>query len=286
MTNFTGKTAVITGAASGIGYAIAQRLAAEGAHLVIADIEDPPREQAVAALREAGAEAIGVPVDVSNFESIQALAARSLEAFGRVHILVNNAGVAGEFGSCWDSGIEAWRWTLGVNLWGVIHGIRAFLPHMLAHGEEAHVVNTASAAAFLPIPFAAAYGVSKSGVVSLSESLYCELAGVNSSVSVSVLCPAAVNTRIAESDRNRPHAARPLTDREHAFLANRKDAVRKAIAEGISPAVVAEQVLAAIRHRRLYVLTHPEINPIIEERLRNILDGRNPAVLNMLEDPS
>lgn len=287
MTIFTGKVAVITGAASGIGRALAERFASEGARLVLADIEDPPLQQAAGELRANGADVLAVQTDVSKLESVQALALWAIDTFGPVHILINNAGVAGEFGSCWGSSLEGWRWTLGVNFWGVLHGIQAFLPHMLAHGEEAHIVNTASAAAFLPIPFAAAYGASKAAVVSLSESLYCELAEIGSAVKVSVLCPAAVKTRIAESDRNRPdRPARALTDKEAAFLAGRKDAGRKAIEEGMPPAEIAGHVINAIREQKFYVLTHPDIIPWIEKRFDNILEGRNPEILSMLEKKS
>lgn len=287
MTNFTGKVAVITGAASGIGRALAERLASEGARLVLADIEDPALQQAAAELRAKGADVLAVQTDVSKLESVQALAACAIETFWHIHVLINNAGVAGEFGSCWASSTEGWRWTLGVNFWGVLHGIQAFLPHMLSHGQEAQVVNTASASAFLPIPFAAAYGVSKAAVVSLSESLHYELSAIGSAVKVSVLCPAAVRTRIAESDRNRPDAPdRQLSDEDRAFLAGRKDAVRKAIDEGMAPAEIAGHVIDAIREQRLYVLTHPDVIPWIDKRLRNIVEGRNPEVLSMLEENS
>ncbi|MEO8659669.1 MAG: SDR family NAD(P)-dependent oxidoreductase [Bryobacteraceae bacterium] len=274
-----GKNAVITGGASGIGLAVARALVAAGANVVIADIE-------VAALQEAAAslDCLGVRTDVSQMDSVRALAQTSIAALGQVHILMNNAGVAGEVGSCWESTLEGWKWAVGVNLWGVIHGVQAFLPHMLAHGEQGHVVNTASAAAFLPIPFAAAYGVTKAGVVSLSESLYNELVTVGSNIGVSVLCPAAVQTRIADSDRNRPDVPRKLPDEQRQFLRSRKEMVKEAIAAGMPAETVAAHVLRAIRENRLYVMTHDEVFPWIEARTSNILAGRNPEVHSMLEN--
>jgi len=274
-----GKNAVVTGAASGIGLAVARALVAAGANVVIADIEEAPLQEAAASLG-----CLGVRTDVSQMDSVRALAQTSCEALGRVHILMNNAGVAGEVGSCWESTLEGWKWALGVNLWGVIHGVQAFLPHMLAHGEQGHVVNTASAAAFLPIPFAAAYGVTKAGVVSLSESLYAELATVGSPIGVSVLCPAAVQTRIADSDRNRPDVPRELSHEQREFLRSRKQMVQAAIASGTPAETVADHVVRAIQENRLYVMTHDEVFPWIETRTGSILAGRNPKVQSMLED--
>ena len=208
MKEFKGKVAVVTGAASGIGRALADRSVQEGMKVVLADVEVEALAKTEAGLKSSGATVLAVPTDVSQARDVAALAQKTLEVFGAVHLLCNNAGVGTE-AAIWESTLEEWEWVMGVNLWGVIHGVRAFVPHMLAQDTECHIVNTASMAGLISGPGLGAYKVTKHAVVSLSETLYHELAERGARVGVSVLCPGIVNTRIMESARNRP--GRPLT---------------------------------------------------------------------------
>jgi NAD(P)-dependent dehydrogenase (short-subunit alcohol dehydrogenase family) len=207
MREFTGKVAVITGAASGIGRGLAQRCVEEGMRVVLADIEAPALAQAEAELRGAGATVLAVPTDVAQARAVEALAERTMQTFGAVHLLCNNAGV-GAGGSIWESSLDDWEWVLGVNLWGVIHGVRSFVPLMLAQDTACHVVNTASIAGLLSYHPSASYQVTKHAAVALSEHLYHSLAERQAKIGVSVLCPGWVRTRILESARNRPAARR------------------------------------------------------------------------------
>ena len=202
MEDLDGKVAVITGGASGIGLAVAQRAAAEGMKIVLGDIEEEPLAQAVDALTGAGAEAIGVRTDVADRASVASFRDGALERFGAVHLVHNNAGI-GLGGPIWEVTEEDWRWILGVNLWGVIHGVATFTPLLLEQGEG-HIVNTASIAGLIVAPFLGPYNATKQAVVAISETLFKDLQTVASPVGVSVLCPGFVQTRIAESDRNRP----------------------------------------------------------------------------------
>ena len=197
------KVAVVTGAASGIGRAMVDRFAAEGMRVVLADVEAPALEQAAEEVAARGARVLAVPTDVSNAEAVEILAARTLETFGAVHLLCNNAGVVSA-APFWELPLADWAWVLGVNLWGVIHGCRTFVPRMLAQAGEAHVVNTASMAGLVSSPFNAIYNVAKHGVVTLSETLYFDLLLREAPIGVSVLCPGFVATRIIDADRNRP----------------------------------------------------------------------------------
>ena len=204
MKDFKGKVAVVTGAASGIGRGMAERFAAEGMHVVLADVEAPALEAAEKEMAAAGASVLAVRTDVSSAADVGALAERTIERFGKVHVLCNNAGVGGGAGA-WDTSIEDWQWVLGVNLWGVVHGVRSFVPLMIAGGEEAHIVNTASVAGLMPGAGGAGYTATKFAVVGYSEALYYELLMSGSArIGVSVLCPAATATNIIDSDRNRP----------------------------------------------------------------------------------
>src|SRR5215216_2897924 len=203
MRSFTGNVAVVTGAGSGIGQALAERFAAEGMKLVLADVEAEPLARVEREMRANGAEVLAVRTDVSQAADVEALAERTLDAFGAVHVVCNNAGVAlGK--TSWDLTVADWEWVLGVNLWGVIHGIRTFVPIMLQQGTEGHVVNTASLAGLLSAPFMSVYDATKFAVVTISESLSLELALQGAQVKVSVLCPGFVNTNIITSERNRP----------------------------------------------------------------------------------
>jgi NAD(P)-dependent dehydrogenase (short-subunit alcohol dehydrogenase family) len=274
MRELRGKVAVITGAASGIGRALAERCAAEGMKVVLADVENGALQQTAEAMRAAGAGVLAVPTDVSKAADVEALARATLDAHGAVHLLCNNAGVAAG-GAAWECSLEDWAWVLGVNLWGVIHGIRSFVPHMLAQGAEGHIVNTASLAGLTSLPGTPAYTVSKHGVVALSESLVKELAMAGGTIGVSVLCPGFVRTNIADAARNRPAelGAPAVTDDTSPAA----QMVRAAIAGGMPPEAVAEQVLAAVRENRFYILTHPETKPLVRERMEDILQERNPS---------
>jgi NAD(P)-dependent dehydrogenase (short-subunit alcohol dehydrogenase family) len=267
---------VVTGAASGIGRAIAERCAREGMKVVLAGINRETLRPVELALTATGATAISVPTDVSKREDVEALAQRTLDAFGAVHLLVNNAGVSAG-SSVWESTWNDWEWVLSVNLWGVLHGIKAFLPHMLAQDAEGHVVNVASVSGLVAYHPTAPYQVTKAAVVALSENLYRTLADRNARVGVSVLCPGWVRSAIVDSRRNRPAALddppTPLAPERQTWRA----AARASVEAGMSPEEVADQAFNAIREDRLYVLTHPEFTPHIEERVRRILTGQNPA---------
>jgi len=271
---FKDKVAVVTGAASGIGRGLAERFTAEGMKVVLADVEEDALRRAEAEMREKGADVLGVPTDVSKPDEIEKLAQLTLDAFGAVHILCNNAGVVSSF-SVLDSTLKDWEWVMGVNLWGVVHGVRIFLPIMMKQDTEAHIVNTASVAGVLG--GGGIYGVTKQGVVALTESLYGDLALAESKVKVSVLCPGWVDTRIIDANRNRPedlqNAVEPPIDPQRAATA---ELIRNLLKAGQSPAEIAGKVLEAIREERLYILTHPEMNGIISTRFDDILAQRNP----------
>lgn len=245
--DLTGRVAVVTGGGSGIGRALAEALARAGAGVVVADIEEAAAAGVADALRAGGAEALAVRVDVSDLASVEALADRAFARFGRVHVLCNNAGV-----STWG-GLEAathrdWQWVLGVNLWGVIHGLEAFLPRMIAQREPGHVVNTASMAGLIASKGLGVYNTSKYAVVGLSETLAKDLKPYN--IGVSVLCPMGVTTHILQSDRNRP-----------VQLRNEAPAAAEPVelmGRYLGPEEVAEMVFAAILANELYVITHDE----------------------------
>ena len=280
MKDFKDKVAVVTGAASGIGRGLAERFAAEGMHVVLADVEAPALEQAAQDMTAAGASVLAVRTDVSKAADVQALAGRTIERFGKVHILCNNAGVGGG-ASAWDTSAEDWQWVLGVNLWGVVHGVSAFVPLMIQGGEEGHIVNTASVAGLMPGAGGASYTASKFAIVGYSESLYYELLmGGNGRIGVSVLCPAATATRIIDSDRNRPGGPqeRPAPGTQEAMML---DVIRGALAAGQTPAEVAGKVFDAIVAGRFYILTHPEHNGVITKRAEAMLAGTPPPAIGM-----
>lgn len=278
MNELRDKVAVITGAASGIGRALAERCAQEGMKIVLADVEEPALARAAAELSAAGASVLAVCTDVSKAEDVEALARKALDAFGAVHLLCNNAGV-GAGGTIWESTLADWQWVLGVNLWGVIHGVRVFVPIMLAQDTECHVVNTASVAGLLAYHPSATYHVTKHAVVALSEHLHHSLAERGAKIKVSVLCPGWVNTQIMDSARNRPPALQnapgvEMTTPEGEAV---EAEMRRAAEAGLSAQAVAEQVFAAIRAEQLFILTHPELNQYIQQRAESILQPRSPA---------
>jgi NAD(P)-dependent dehydrogenase (short-subunit alcohol dehydrogenase family) len=270
-----GRVAVVTGAASGIGRALATRFGEEGMRVVLADLEADALQGAVAALTQRGVEALGVRTDVSQPDALHALAERTLEAFGAAHVLCNNAGVfAG--GTSWEAPLSDYEWVFSVNVWGVLHGLRAFLP-LLLEQDEAHVLNTASMAGVTNAPFVAPYTMSKHAVVSLSETLYLEMQARGARVGVSVVCPELIHTRIAESQRNRPeHLKRDAPSHPEQELV--EDAIRSSMSGGADPGVIALRALQAIRDRQLYVLA-PEGDPWREAcnvRLEDLRLARNP----------
>lgn len=285
MEHFEGKVAVVTGAASGIGRALAQAFAAEGMRLVLADVEAAPLEQVAAELRDHGTEVRSVLADVSKASEVERIAAVAMEDFGALHVACNNAGVSGG-GLSWEIEPETWEWILGVNLWGVIHGVRTFTPLIIASGGG-HVVNTASMAGLSSPPGMSPYNVSKHGVVTLSEAMSVELAMMHPEVGVSVLCPGWVRTRIHEAERNRPDGVAAFAagagDSEADAgagaqgLAALRSMVEQWIAEGLDPADVAAMALDAIRNRRFYVLTHPEWQGMVRDRVDRMLAGEQPT---------
>src|SRR5262245_21844242 len=274
MEQLRGKTAVITGGASGMGRAFADRFAAAGMRVVLGDIEEPALARAVDELKAAGAEAMGVRTDVAELADVETLRDRALDAFGVVHVVCNNAGVAG--GSVIDSPIEAWRWVLGVNLWGVIHGCHTFLP-LLLEQDEGHVVNTASIAGLAGAAGLGVYCTTKFGVVGLSDSLFQDLAARESNVGVSVLCPGFVNTRIFESHRNMPDPVPSAVPPDPGT----DEVTRTVVWFGIPPADVAELVLAAVREKRFFVLPHERAALRIGEDRIKWMRGDEAAALDL-----
>ncbi len=272
MEDLQGKVAVITGGASGIGLAVAQRAAAEGMKLVLGDIEEGALRGAEKALGEEGAEVLGVVTDVTEAASARDLRDRALDRFGAVHLVHNNAGV-GVGGPIWEVSEEDWRWILGVNLWGVVHGVNAFVPVLMEQGEG-HVVNTASIAGLVASPFLGPYNATKQAVVAISETLFKDLQLAGSPVGVSVLCPGFVQTRIDESERNRPAWA-PAPEGEDAD--NLRGAIKGLIAAGIPAAVVADRVIDAVKSDTFYILTHPELDEVVRTRFEDIDQRRQPS---------
>lgn len=277
MKEFSGKVAVITGAASGIGLAIARCAAGRGMKLVLADVQRPALESLAQELHAAGVDVLAVPTDVSDAAQVEALAAQALGAFQGVHLLFNNAGVGAGL-SVWESTLADWQWVLGVNLWGVIHGCRTFVPIMLRQGTQAHVVNTASAAGLFNGHPCAPYQVTKHAVVALSEHLHFTLAEMHAQVGVSVLCPGWVRTAILESERNRPAALQnpPRTAPRSAEEQHIGEIMMKEIAAGMPPERVADCVFEGIEAGRFYILTHDEYDPLIRSRMEAILNRTSP----------
>ena len=273
MRELKGKTAFVTGGASGIGLALGRAFAGAGMKVMLADVEPPALDRAVTELERSGAEVRGVVCDVSDRAAVQRAASTAIDAFGKVHVVCNNAGV-GAGGPMEQVDPADWNWVLGVNLMGVIYGIEAFLPGMKAQGEG-HIVNTASMAGMLCAPQMGPYNVAKFGVVALSETLAGELAG--SGVGVSVLCPGFVNTRIIESGRNRPaQLAASKTPRLGGDLPAQ---IAELVRSGMAPDEVAARVLAAIRDNDFYIFTHAETRGWVEDRFRRILAGFDKAAV-------
>ena len=280
MERLADRVAWITGGASGIGLAIAHRLADEKVKLVLVDIEQGALDAAEAALRAKGASVLAIRADVANGAEVDAAAKRARETFGLVHIIVNNAGVGGNGGPMWNIAEGDWQWALGVNLWGVIHGIRALLPALVESGEEGHVINTASMAGLTSTPFMGPYTATKHAVVALSECLSKELELAKSKVKVSVLCPGFVQTSIAESHRNRDQSYGAQTQSAGAEKFGK--VLQNLVASGQPAAKIGNDVVSAIQTDRFYILTHPEMKPAIEHRMRQILDEQTPGIDPMM----
>jgi NAD(P)-dependent dehydrogenase (short-subunit alcohol dehydrogenase family) len=271
-----GKTAVITGGASGIGLATARRLAASGAKLVLGDVEEGALVDAVASLEKDGASVVGVPCDVAVLEDVEALRDEALRAFGAVHVVFNNAGVGG--GPMLGSPIELWRWVSAVNLDGVVHGVHTFVP-LLIEQDEGHVVNTASLAGLGGVPGMGSYCATKFAVLGLSESLFHDLAARGSKVGVSVLCPGFVATRIAESDRNMPESVRAVVRRDGDD--GLREIAAAVVAAGIDPGVVAEHVAGAIERNEFWVLPHRHVAERTTEQRLGWLKGGPPPTFDL-----
>ena len=276
MDDFKGKTAVVTGAASGIGYAMAERFANEGMRVVLADIEEDALARAVERITSAGAQAIGVPTDVSDAASMAALAERAVSELGGIHVACSNAGVF-TGGLLWEQSLADYAWTIDVNVWGVIHGIRTFIPIMLEQDTECHLVNVASMAGLTAMPFAGIYHMTKHAVLALSESLYHELALTSDLVKVSVLCPEMIKTGIATCERNRPSQyTKPgdiiETDEREMVM----DSIRETVETGLDPSVMADRVVNAIRSGAFYILSEDGWRDAAHERMDQIREGRNP----------
>ena len=282
MQNFEGRTAVITGGASGIGLAIAERFGRAGCRVMLADIEAEALDTAIRKLEGQGIEAHGHVTDVADPASVEALAQRTKEVLGDTHLLFNNAGVS-ITGPTWLMSNDDWRWVWGVNVWGVVNGIKAFLPGMLAHGAEAHVVNTGSLASFHGNGDHAPYCSSKAAVLGLSQSLYGEMEAMMTGIGVSIVCPGMVATRIHQSWRNRPEEDAPWSDRESANAAFRagSDEFQN---RGIAPEDIAESVMEAVRDRQFYVFTGEVWPHYLKETLGRAIEARNPMVSTWGED--
>jgi NAD(P)-dependent dehydrogenase (short-subunit alcohol dehydrogenase family) len=283
MREFKGRVAVVTGAASGLGLGLAERFAKEGMKLVLADIEQAPLDEAMARLEAGGCEAVGRRVDVSDAAAVDGLAAFAFERFGAVHVLCNNAGVvpSGRFRPVWDYPLEDWRWVLDVNLMGVVHGVRSFVPRMLAVGEPGHVVNTSSVAGLTSGAYSAVYGAVKHGVVRVTEALYASLQDLKAPIGVTVLCPGVVRTRIYQSERNRPGGLVPA-----GGIAAEAPAIEAQASQihpgGLLPERVADMVVGAIRDEQLYLLTTDAFDDAIRDRTACILARRNPVFPDIL----
>lgn len=278
MEELAGKVAVVTGGASGIGRACAVALAAQGVQVVVADIEQPPLDETIAEITAAGGAAVAEICDVSSWDSVEALRDRCRSEFGDADIVMNNAGVAGG-GPISMIELKAWEWTLGVNLWGVIYGVKAFLPAMLEKGSG-HIINTASIAGHLTSTGMGAYNTSKHAVSGFTETLQQEMVEGETGVGVTCLCPGFVATNIVSSERNRPERYReggPNLDEPAPDLAGSSNAIADAYAAQMPPSEVADQVVQAIRDNQLWLFTDELADPQIRERHADIENRTTPG---------
>ncbi|MCZ6459893.1 MAG: SDR family NAD(P)-dependent oxidoreductase [Gammaproteobacteria bacterium] len=285
MKEFAGKTAVVTGAASGIGRALADRFVAARMNVVLADIEEEALAKAVAELEAHQARVIGIVSNTMLKDSVDELARQAIDTFGNVHILCNNAGVANAASagkSVWELPDADWQWVMGVNFWGVLYGLQAFIPHMLEHGEECHILNTASLAGVLP--GGGPYGVSKHGVLSLTEGLQTDLQAREANINASVLCPGFVDTQIFDAERNRPDDLHPLdTESNEEAQALMAGVAKTMLAAGKAPAEIADIVFDAISENVFYILPHPAWDDAVRSRVEQILARGPQATTDMAE---
>jgi NAD(P)-dependent dehydrogenase (short-subunit alcohol dehydrogenase family) len=282
ISDFKNKTAVLTGAGSGFGLECARIGAKLGMNLVLADVQQDALDRTVAEMQAAGAPVLAMRVDVSKADQMQALADAAFARFGTPHFVFNNAGV-GAGGLIWENSLQDWEWVLGVNLMGVVHGVRLFTPMMLAAAKadpayQGHIVNTASMAGLLNAPNMGIYGVSKHAVVSLSETLYQDLALVTDQISASVLCPFFVPTGISQSHRNRPEELKVPGAKPTQSQLIGQAMSDKAVGSGkVTAAEVAQMVFDAIAANRFYIYSHPKAIGSVQTRMEDVLQARNPT---------
>jgi NAD(P)-dependent dehydrogenase (short-subunit alcohol dehydrogenase family) len=282
MNPFQNKVAVITGAASGIGRGLAEKAAALGMGVVIADVDRKGLQQVEEQLRANGTQVVAQYTDVSEFESVDALANVAFNTFGAVNLLFNNAAILVD-GLSWERSIEDWRWSLDVNIMGVVHGMKAFIPRMLKTQEECVVINTASNGGLLSGPFLAPYQATKHAVVTISEALYFELQSMNSNVRAAVLCPGDVATKIWESERIRPDSYGRKADFSTGVEAHSREIIEGMVAKGMSPQQLADIVFEQIAAGKFWIITHPEfLKPMLEMRISAIMEDRNPKLPDYL----
>ncbi|WKB53279.1 SDR family oxidoreductase [Eleftheria terrae] len=281
MKTFQGKTAVLTGAASGFGLELARLAAAQGMNVVMADVQQDALDRAAEEVRGLGARVLPFRLDVSNAAQVEALGAATVEHFGVPHLVFNNAGVA--FGGLiWEHSLKDWEWVVGVNLMGVAHGVRVFTPLMLEAARsnpeyQGHIVNTASMAGLLNAPNMGVYNVTKHAVVSLSETLYQDLHLVTEQVDCSVLCPYFVPTGIHESHRNRPKDSLSQAKPTPSQLVAQATSAKAVTSGKVTAQEVAQKVLDAVRDRQFYIYSHPQALGMVQKRLEDVVQGRNPS---------
>ncbi len=282
MKEFKDKVAVVTGAASGIGRGLAGHCAKEGMKVVVADIEEARLKETETALKATGADVLAVRTDVSRYEDIEALAQKTIDAYGGVHLLFNNAGVQAEVASGkapWEFSLKDWEWVTGVNLWGVIHGIKVFVPIMLDQKVECHVVNTSSMAGLITEPQLVIYAVTKSSVIKISEAMHLQLQQRKAKLGVSVLCPAFVTSDLGNAARNRPQELEnPVEVQQETEQPSLLQKIQKGNWNTLSPEQCAELVFKCIREGTFYILTDPLIDTLMKQRIDNILKRQSPAL--------
>jgi NAD(P)-dependent dehydrogenase (short-subunit alcohol dehydrogenase family) len=279
MVEFENKVAVITGSASGIGSAIAERCAYAGMKVVLADIDKEALLNTESVLKSIGADILSVICDMSKEDDVKLLAEKTVNTFGEINLLFNNAGVSA--GSLlWENTAKDWQWVLGVNLWGLINSTKIFVPIMLKQNNECHIINTASIAGLTSCPGNGIYSVTKHGIVNFSETLYYELKLARAKIDVSVICPGFVNTQLADSERNRPlelkNSFEDINNDSHRSMF--EQVFREGVLNGISPESVAENVFDGIRRKKFYIFTNKESKELIKLRMEDILNENNPTI--------
>lgn len=282
MTDWQGRTAVITGAASGFGLETSRLAAQAGMNVVMADVQAEALQRAAEEIQALGAPVLPYRLDVSKAAEVEALGAAVQQRFGAPHLVFNNAGV-GSGGLIWEHSAKDWEWVLGVNLMGVVHGVRVFTPMMLAAAQadpqwRGHIVNTASMAGLVNMPNMGVYNVSKHAVVSLSETLYQDLSLVTDQISASVLCPFFVPTGIHLSERNRPADLADEAQQQTVSQKISRAMSAKAVSSGkVTAAHIAQRVMDAVRDRQFYIFSHPHALKTVQQRMEDVLQHRNPS---------